>query len=256
MTAVLPASNGLIFDSLGAAAGKGAVIIDQSFLQRGGHGKYLKCRARLIGIVERFVSPKIQQNFTVLFIVVIAAEIVQLIEQRGVFLRNHARIVQIKIRLGGHRQDLAGLDVHDNAADALFGAGLRQHFFQMLFQIVLHALIQRCHNAVAVFGSDIFFIVIRHIRAKRIGRFDHAACHALEHIIILQLQAVQTLSVIVRKADDLRGKIAVFIIALGILRRVDAGELFIAEFLHQFIRNIRIDMPCDTHIGLISLYLF
>ena len=103
MTAVLPASNDFIFDSLGAAADKGAVVIDQPFLQRGGHGKYFKCRARLIGIVECFVSPKIQQNLTVLFIVVIAAEIVQLIEQRGVFLRNHARIVQIKIRLGGHR---------------------------------------------------------------------------------------------------------------------------------------------------------
>ena len=126
----------------------------------------------------------------------------------------------------------------------------------MLFQIVLHTLVQRQHNAVAILCRHIFFIIIGHIRAQRVGCLDHPACNTLKGIIIMQLHAVQTLAVIIRKADDLRGKGAIFIIPLGILRGIDAGKVIFFQLLHDFIRNIRIHPPCYADIGYIPLDFF
>ena len=118
----------------------------------------------------------------------------------------------------------------------------------MLLEIVLDALVNRQHHAVTVLRCAVFDIVVRQIRALGIGRLDHASGHALQDIVVLQFDAVQTVSVVVGKSEQLGGKLSVAVIALAVLGRVDAGQTGLGDLLQQLGRRVHIDLTLDAGI--------
>ena len=79
-------------------------------------------------------------------------------------------IVRIVIPLYRHGQNLAGVDVHHNAAGTVSGLAAFRRLLHALLQEMLHHLVDRQHKTVAVLRFDKLFILERHVDASGIFR--------------------------------------------------------------------------------------
>lgn len=87
------------------------------------------------------------------------------------------RVVGVKVRLGSHGKDSAGLDVHHNGAAAVFYRIGCNGFVQVPLRDLLHVHIQRQHQIGAVLGGKGGGVGVCNGVAHRVALGDSAAIH-------------------------------------------------------------------------------
>ena len=130
-------------------------------------------------------------------------------------------VIEIIIGIVGHRENLAGVDVHNDAAHAAVGQVVVIRLLEIFLQHRLDGIVERQHNVGAVDRIDIAFILERQLIAVRVLPLDGAAVDAGQQFVIGQLDAIEAGVVAADRADDLRGKRAEGIVALGAFLEAD-----------------------------------
>ena len=166
-------------------------------------------------------------------------------------------IVRIEVRQVRHRQHFAGLDIHDDAGNAV--TGLRvicQRGFEVFFQIILDVAVHGQHQRVAVGRGDILLGVRHDVLVLRVLHAHDAARRAGELVVVLGFQTVGAVIVAADIAQHRRQERAVLIIALGVRLGIHTGALRCLELFVQLLGNVLIDLLCDDlvlRVGLLDL---
>ena len=72
-------------------------------------------------------------------------------------------VVEVKRRICRHRENAAGIDVHDDSGDAVARCGFEKRLFQLILQFILDIHIDRRRDVIAVGNLDIPLIFKGHI---------------------------------------------------------------------------------------------
>ena len=223
-----------------ARAVEGVGHFDLVLLQRHGEGEDLEGRAGLEGVVDGLVAP---------------LHILQRVGRRGELLVGHAGgkhllvvnargSVEVVGRQRRHREDAAGVDVHDDAGRAHARAVAALELLKALFEVILHRLIEGRHQTVAVLGVEILLILIEERVAVGVARGDDHALFAGQLLVIHSLKAVGA-AVGVDKADDVRGERGIGVVALGGRLQKDAFDVVVADKHADFVRRLLLDLLLD-----------
>ena len=190
----------LLGHTVGTGAGKGGVHGRHAGVNAHGRGDDLEHRARVVQLGDGLVFPQdipvvagivrfLVQNFVALFIGDVVAVGVLFIDAVKLRLCVHQlveislvggvvqRIVGVKVRLGSHGKDSAGLDVHYNGAAAVFHRIGCNGFVQVPLRDLLHVHVQRQHQIGAVLGGKGGGVSICNGVAHRVALGDGAAIH-------------------------------------------------------------------------------
>ena len=129
------------------------------------------------------------------------------------------RVVGVKVRLGSHGKDSAGLNVHYNGAAAVFHRVGCNGFVQVPLCDLLHVHIQRQHQIGAVLGGKGGGVSICNGVAHRVALGDSASIYTGQGGLVGFFQSVGANAVRIRKAQHRCGKGTVGVVALEALFR-------------------------------------
>ena len=241
MASSLGAVDGLApaLDHDGAGAVEGGVLVHQSLLQGRGQGDGLEGGAGLIGGVDALVAPLgahhgagglTHRRLVLLLRLVggtVSLQLCQLLIQLRLerFIVNGAVVVGVVVGVGGHGQNGAGIDIHDDACGTVFRVELIHHALDALFQIVLDVAVQSQNQVLAVLRVIVLFVLVKEVAAHGISGGDRQSGGAGEDGVVLGLQAHAALVFAVDKSDDAGCQCAVRIVALGARLHIDAPDL-------------------------------
>ena len=158
-------------------------------------------------------------------------------------------IVRIKVRQVRHGEHLTGLDVHDDAGNAV--SRLRivgKCGLEVLFQIVLDIAVDGQHKRVAVGRRNILLGFRHNVLVLLVLHAHQTARRARKLVVILGFQAVRAVVVAADVSQNRRQEGAVLIVPLGIRLRVDAGAVCRFELLIQFLGYVLIDLLRDNFV--------
>ena len=143
---------------------------------------------------------------------------------------------------GGHRQNLAGIYIHDHTEGTVLHIVAVYGCLHLLFQTGLHRNIQGQHHAAGIIGNDKVFIGKGHIHLVIALGGDHFAGACLQKAVVGCLDPLASGIGCVGKADHLTGKGFVRIIPLGLRFQVDALDLIFIDKDSDLIRNGRLHL--------------
>ena len=238
VTGLVGAVDGLSGDGDKAAAVDGGVLVDDTLLQRGGQRQDLEGGAGLVSVVQRLVAPLKQLHLRQRVLAAGDALLQGLVLHGG-------EVIQVIVGVGGHGQDAAGVDVHDDACGAVGGSELIGHILQTLFQIVLDGGVQRQRQVAAVLGGEVLFIGVHHVVAGVVLGGHHQTALTLQLLLVAGLQPVQAGVVIAHEADDMGGQGAVGIVALGVGHQMDAHDLVLIDIGADGVGNLLVSAELD-----------
>ena len=223
MTANLPAGNPVARYLDIARAVERSGTGDCAGLQRRRRGDQLEYRSRFVGVRNGLVPPLGHLGFTqgcivfVQFFLVVAGFLFHLVQLRlGIGIVNLTGVVGVKVRLGGHAQDLAGLDIHHDAHSTVLHLMLLYGIFQVLFQIVLHCFIDGQHQALSVLRIVDLLLTEGHGSSLGVAHRGDDAVGTGQGLVVVGFQAIGAGAVIAGKAQHSGRQVAIGIIAHGI----------------------------------------
>ncbi len=235
MSADLVAANRSVLHSFVSRTEKTIGKPYHSLLERCGCGNYLKGGARLIGIADAWIPPHGVELFVQLLFVQLRLH--RTAEHR---LRQHVRLVQIKLRNIYHRIDFPVLRVHDNDADAV--RTLRRiHLFRCLLRVLLDHDVQARMQMIAVHRLDPVLRCVLKLQPVRGRQRQNRSRRPLKKLVILHLKTDNALVVAPRKAENPGCKRTVRVKALVILIYHHAVQPEIPDFVRGFLRDIGTD---------------
>ena len=216
------AVDGVVGDVDEAIAVDGGVHVDDTLLQRGGQRQDLEGGAGLVGVVQRLVAPLEQLHIGQRALAPLHPFLQGLILHGG-------EVVEVVVGVGGHGQDAAGPDVHDDAGGAVGGGELVGHGLKALFQVILDGGVQRQRQVAAVLGGEILLVGVHHVVAGVVLGGHHQTALPLQLLLVAGLQPVQAGVLVAHEADDVGGQGAIGVVALGVGHQVDAHDLVLAD---------------------------
>ena len=245
------------------AAVERAVFRDRAAVQRRRQRHELERRARLIAVGDAAVSPLAQALRRHRLIVRAHRFLISV----GVFVQQQ-RVLILRLQLPGkrlivdflivvgivaaevcHRQNLPGVDVHDDAERSVYNIIFFDRCLEIFFQIMLHRLVNRRDKAVSVGGIVVFFICIEHLRAVvALGR-DDLAGSALQIRVVICLESLRTDVVGRHKAHHLRSKRRIGIVALGVGFQIHALDLVFRDEASDLVGKLLRNLPADNLIA-------
>ena len=129
-------------------------------------------------------------------------------------VKDGERIVGVVIPLGRHRQNAAGVHVHDDHHAARQRIVVLHGAVQLFFRVVLDHLVDGEHQAVAVLGRVKAVVFIPHVPAGGRLRRHLPPRRAGQHVVVVGLQPRKAVVVGAGKAQHRGGKVAVGVIPL------------------------------------------
>ena len=165
------------------------------------------------------------------------------------FARQLVGIVRIKVRQVGHCQYLTGLDVHNDAGNAV--SRLRivgKCGLEVLFQIVLDIAVDGQHKRVAVGRRNVLLGFRHNVLILCILHANQSSGGAGQFIVVLGFQTVCAVVVAADISQHRRQEGAVLIVPLGIRLGVDAGAVCRFELLIQLLGYVLIDLLRDNFV--------
>ena len=166
-------------------------------------------------------------------------------------------VVRVEVRQVRHREHLAGLDVHDDAGNAV--ARLRivcERGLEMLLEVVLNIAVDGQDERVAVLGRDILLRVRNDVLVLGVLHAHDAAGRAGKLVVVLRLDAVGAVVIAADVAKHGGQERAVLIIALGVRLGVHAGAAGGLELGVELLGDVLVDLLRDDlvfRVGLVQL---
>ena len=154
----------------------------------------------------------------------------------GIRIQN-VGIVQVKGRIGGHRQNTARIYIDHDTGHTVSRRRFVIGGLQLVFQFMLDIQIQRGNDIVPVFRFHIAFVVEGHISVVGVLRFYVSAGGSLQDVVVLGFQSVDAHAVRIGKAKHMAGQGVVGIIPFRGSTKVDlTGESVFCDKLPYPIR--------------------
>ena len=219
--------DGIVIQLERARAVKATVLVDNALLERHREGDHLPNRTGIVGVGDRLVTPVPCQRRAVrlrlrlldelillrfaeligvdaLFDIIVLDQIIGVdrVDLLLLVVADGIRFVQIKAVDGSHREDLAVVDVHHDANTALVDVMIDNALLHVLFDDALDGLVDGEHDGAAVDRADVLVIVKGHFRLDAVLRRYDPAGRAGQIIVVLILNARQTLILGTGEADD------------------------------------------------------
>ena len=221
------ATDGPVVNGDRASAIEGAVVVDDAFLQRGGHHHRLEGGPGLIGQPHVLIGPLLELGVTQCLGVLLLADggvvfqLLQLGRLGGV--HNAVGVVEVIVRRAGHGQHRPGVRFHHQAEAAVGDIKLLNALLQRLLCVHLDGGVNGGVDVVAVHRVGIAGVSRRHLRSRGVFGGDDLPVLARQVQVVQGLQAIRALVGLVDKADDLGGHGGVGIVSFGVGGQVEAS---------------------------------
>ena len=241
-----------------AAAGEAGVVLDLAFLQRHRRGAHLEYRAGHVGVRDAFVTPHRRERLALFLVLLLLGKLLDAVHLRR---RQLIRVVEVVAVGGDHREDRGRVNVHADAARAVHDVVVDDSLRHILFADALDGLVDGEIDVVAVLAFDVLFVLERHIGTAGIFGGDDSARSAREVFVVFVLNALQSLLIRSREADD-RGREGVLgIVALVVVEKLNdaAAVVFLGERFHQLddlVALLHLDFALDDGVVVLLLRLF
>ena len=235
-----------------AAAVKRRIFIDHALFERHGQRDDLERRAGLVGVRQGLVAPLLRLRggehlgllvgirFGVNGLLILVADLLI--------------VVQVKVAERDHAENGAAVGVHGDGRGAILHVVVLDRLLQVLFEVILDRGVDGQVHVVALCLIVVVLVVDKeHIRATVIRRADDAPGAAGQIAVIALLQAVEAVVVLPDEADDVRGQIAVGVIALRVRLDLHAGEVVLLLERAHFFRHFRLDLALDDLIPAVGI---
>ena len=212
----LVALDSVSVDDMITGAERGLGQADQIFLQRHGCGDDLEGRAGHIYLGDRLVVPGGQQKLLrklAVFLAVLGKT--AFFECLEAFLIELPGVIEVEGGINRNGQHVARVDVHDNAARAVFAARFDISGLDLLVKRSLHEYVNGGVDLIARHCGDHALVIVGHFVAVRVTRGHVFAVRTLQVFLIGVFQAVNAHAVAVGKADGVCGQGFVRIVAGG-----------------------------------------
>ena len=223
MAAGIPAVDGIETARHGdaAAAEKAGIHIDRAGLKPHGKRDDLECRAGLIGIRERLVAPLgVARLGHDGILDIFVRDVLDLFLGLLVHLKVVVRIIIAERR---HAEDRAGVHVHDDPGCAILEVIALLGNLEVLFQVILHRLINGEDDAFAVLRVVVILKIRKqHVGAVRSSGSDDAPVCTGKDTVVLILHAGQSVIVGADKAYHMARKARIGIVAFCGLLDLDS----------------------------------
>ena len=247
LDAVAVVGAGVVGAHHGVAAGavEGGVDGGGAGIQQGAGGDELEHRAGGVKVGDGLVLPLALALLALHLGVLLPFQPFQQGGPLGV-VEGHG-VVGVKVRLGGHGQDGAGVHVHHDDHAPLGDIVYLDRVFQVFFGDGLYLGVQGEDEIIAVLGLVEHSVVVGHLAAGGGALAHQPPRRAGQHVLIVLFQAVEAVSVGVHEAQHAGGKGAEGVFPLGVLGD-DEAELVVAGVLGNFIRHRLVHLLCQQHI--------
>ena len=165
-------------------------------------------------------------------------------------------MIGVKIRVGGHGQDAAGVHIHDHthrrAPDLVVVVG----DLQILFQIVLQHLVDGEYQGLPLLGGVIKLIIIRDGVASCVGETHRPPRCPGENVVIFLFQPGEPLLVGAHAAQYLAEEAAIGVIPGGILFEIEgSGELVFLYKGADLVGHVLFHPPAEDLVGAVLGHL-
>ena len=235
-----------------AAAVKRRIFIDHALFERHSQRDDLERRAGLVGVRQGFVAPLLclrgGEHFGLLVGVGLG------VDGLLILVADLLIIVEVKVAERDHAEDGAAVGVHGDGRRAVLHVVVLDRLLQVLFEVILDGGVDGQVHVVALRLVVVILVVDKeHIRAAVIRRADDAAGAAGQVAVIALLETVESLIVLPDEADDVRGQIAVRIVALRVRLDLHAGEIVVLLERPHLFRHVRLDLALDDLIPTVGI---
>ena len=156
-----------------------------------------------------------------------------------------AIVVRVEGRLVSHRQNLAGLRIHDDRRTAE-GTVLCDTLAQFALGDMLQELVDGQFDGSA--GRRRLLEAAEGV-APCVGLHQHLAVLAANHRVVRRLEPVQPLAIDADEAEDMRRQFIFRIFAMAFLDEADAGEIERLHLHGDILRHL------PAHVGEVTLLL-
>ncbi len=138
-------------------------------------------------------------------------------------------VVQVEAGSTRHSLDRSGFSLHDYGAGAVLNVVSLHLLLKVFFRVVLQGHVQSQVKGIAVLRVVYLVVLVGHFVLESVHSGDNLSVHALQVIVVFGFNAVNAVSVIVRKAYYRRGKLSLRVVPLGVkLMENKVAKLFLA----------------------------
>ena len=167
-------------------------------------------------------------------------------------------VIRVEVRQVRHGEHFAGLDVHNDAGNAVARLRIvRKRSFKVLFKVILNIAVDGQHERVAVLRRDVLLRVGHDVLVVGVLHAHDAARRAGKLTVVLRLDAVSAVVVAADVAEHRRKERAVLIVALGVGFGIDARAARCLQLGVQLLGDVLIDLLRNNfvfRIGLVQLF--